>query len=353
MLRLYKPLEADAIEELHSLVEHLVNHVWCEADENDCLSKLKDKFVILVETYDWLKSDVLEIYEECKPLTSDERQAIKDAFRINNCIEDLCNGVLEPVHLSDLPEVVEKKMKSIFVKFYEDLLNKAKVGGDKLEYYKALYRKNKFRFCPCCGYVAFETGQTDVREAYDHYLPKALYPFASVNFKNLVPLCYKCNSDRKKAKDPIKDKQKAYYPFRSKELDATISINISTGFIKSMYENFVNNLDDEDEIQPQISDFKIDIISATEAEQVLTWNRLFDIKGRFSDRTGQFSFSVIKEMWLRHRVRKRDNASASFESTIDSNIDIFNSNIYGDENYLKVPFLNAVKNYDSIMNLYK
>ncbi len=24
-------------------------------------------------------------------------------------------------------------------------------------------------------------------EAYDHYLPKSLYPFNSINFRNLVP----------------------------------------------------------------------------------------------------------------------------------------------------------------------
>lgn len=30
------------------------------------------------------------------------------------------------------------------------------------------------------------------REAYDHYRPKPLYPFNSVNFRNLAPACHEC-----------------------------------------------------------------------------------------------------------------------------------------------------------------
>ena len=35
-------------------------------------------------------------------------------------------------------------------------------------------------------------------------MPKGSYPFISVNFKNLAPMCSECNSSYKLAKDPTK-----------------------------------------------------------------------------------------------------------------------------------------------------
>nr|WP_199158436.1 hypothetical protein [Pedobacter sp. ASV2] len=353
MLRLYKPIPVDPIFELHTLVEHLVCNVWCEANDRDFMLLVHPSFLPIINAYDWLKKDINDIYDDCKNLNNKQKNKIKKAFKVNNRIEDLCNGIIEPIPLSILPEIVEKKMKPLFVKFYEDLLNKAKVGGDKMKFYISLYKQNRFRYCPCCGYVAFESGNTDVREAYDHYLPKSEYPFSSINFKNLIPLCYKCNSERKKAKDPIENKQKAFYPYRTKKLDVKISTKISTGFAQSMYEKFVNNLDQENEALPKIADFEIILTSATESEQLKSWDRLFDIKERFSDRTGQFSFRVLDEMRTRFRIAKSKNAHATFTATIDENIGVFNSLFFEDENYLKVAFLSAIKDYKVIVNMYK
>lgn len=352
MLRIYKPIDANPIYKLHTMVEHLVCEVWCKADGNDCLNKLNADFKTIVYAYDWLKRDVVEIDVECQKLSAAQKASIINAFKINNNIEDLCDGKEEPILLDKLPEIVASRMKPLFVRFYEDLLNKAKVSGDKLEYYKALYQQNRYTFCPCCGYVAFESGQTEVREAYDHYLPKSEYPFASVNFKNLVPLCYKCNSDRKKTKDPLKNKRKAYYPFRKGKTDIKIDLKISDGFIKSMYEAFVNNIDEENEPMAKISDFELSLSSETEPDQVKTWDDLFEIKKRFSDRTGQFSFRVLNEMRSRFKADKNKNGAWTFEQTIDENIGIFESDKFIDEKYLKIPFLNAIKKCQGLMRIY-
>ena len=53
------------------------------------------------------------------------------------------------------------------------------------------------------------------REAYDHYLPKVLYPFNSINFRNLAPACHECNSTYKLGKDPAHNpagRRKAFNP---------------------------------------------------------------------------------------------------------------------------------------------
>jgi hypothetical protein len=67
---------------------------------------------------------------------------------------------------------------------------------------------------------------THQKEDYDHLLAKSIYPFASVNMRNLARMGQKCNRTHKKAKDLIWDatKQiKAVNPYIN-------SMNISLDF---------------------------------------------------------------------------------------------------------------------------
>lgn len=351
MLRTIIPKDDDPIFSLHKLAEHIVCDIWYNADENDWLDKLKEEHKGIVNAYSWLKTGISTIYKHCRKLTDVERDQIKQAFYQNNDIEGLCDGNL-PVYLNQLPSIVRTKMKPLFVKFYKELLERVKVEGDKLEYYKALYKTNRFKYCPCCGYMPFDTGELDRREAYDHYLPKSKYPFASVNFKNLVPLCYKCNSDRKKNKDPIESRRKAFYPFRKKPINLEISTNLSDGFVLSLYEFIVNDLDELDTEPPQIKDVKIKIVS-DEQEQADTWDELFAIKNRFSERTGQFSYSVLRKLSRRFRKRHSQENEWSFTQTLDEYIQDYENDKDMDEKYLKIPFMRAVKKNYSIVNVYK
>lgn len=350
MLHVYKPIENDPIFELHEFAEHLVIDIWCNANEINCFNKINGKYQILINSYQWLKDSIVEIDNLCEGLTPFEQLKIEQAFKINNDIEGLCNGNV-PVYLDQLPKVVEDKMKPLFVKFYEELLNRDKVKGDKLEYYVAIYKKNRFKFCPCCGYMAFDTGLLDRREAYDHYLPKSEYPFASVNFKNLVPLCYKCNSDRKKAKDPIENNRKAFYPYRKDPIKLDIEITLEGKFMKSLYENIINDIDEDDTEIPKIEDITVNIESE-ENEQVETWDDLFTIKDRFSERTGQFSFSHLSKMKRRYMEEKSNDPAWKFSQTLDKHIKDYENDKYIDEKYLKIPFMIAVKKNESLLKVY-
>jgi hypothetical protein len=349
MLRPYKPIVDDPIFELHAFAEHLVCDIWCNADGNDCIAKIKEKFNDIT-SYDWLKEEVVKIDKLCQNLNSFGRARIKFAFLRNNDIEALCNGE-SPVSLNQLPKVVEKEMKPLFIKFYEYLLGRDKVKGDKLQYYIELYKANRFKFCACCGYMAFDTGQLDRREAYDHYLPKSDYPFASVNFKNLVPLCYKCNSDRKKDKDPVKNGRKAFYPYRNHPIDIDINTSLGAGFIPSLYECFVNDVDENDLDVPKVQDVNIELLS-NEQEQIETWEDLFQIRGRFSERTSQFSFGHLNKMKRRFNDKKSENSKWEFVQTLDYYIRDYEKDKYTDEKFLKIPFMHAIKKCDSLMKVY-
>ncbi|RYE16362.1 MAG: hypothetical protein EOP45_17635, partial [Sphingobacteriaceae bacterium] len=205
MLRTYKPLVSHTVFAYQILIEHLISNVWCNAEEGvDCISLLSADFEIIYSSREWVKDSVDSIYELCKLLTPDERAEIREAFVINNCINDFCEATKKPIELSQLPKVVTDLMKDFLIKCYSDLIS----AKEKLDYYNELIKKNKsIKFCPCCGLLPIESPESKYREDNDHYLPKAEYPFASVNFDNLPPLCSKCNKKCKSTKNPFESTQ--------------------------------------------------------------------------------------------------------------------------------------------------
>ena len=78
--------------------------------------------------------------------------------------------------------------------------------GLRDENYRQLYNQMKWKVCAFCGVELLDApGQK--REAFDHYLPIARYPFADVNFRNLPPMGAKCNSRYKGQQDILLDSE--------------------------------------------------------------------------------------------------------------------------------------------------
>jgi hypothetical protein len=349
MLRVCTPIDNDPIFELHGFAQHIVCDVWCEQDNRNCVDKI-DVIYQPILSYDWVLSKIMEIDKICEGLSPVALTKIKAAFITNNKIEEICNGVTA-IYLNQLDEVVQNEMQPLFIQFYEELLERSKVGGDKLKFYNSLYRINRFKFCICCGYMPFDTGLLSRREAFDHYLPKSKYPFASVNFKNLMPLCYKCNSDRKKDKDPVEGGRKAFYPFRNTHTVIDITTSLGAGFMRSLYETFVNGVDEYNMDPPDLTDIKIEI-NSLEQEEVDTWEELFQVKGRFSERTSQFSFSHLLKMKRRFNDKKLTDPQWQFDQTLNYHISDYENDKFSDEKFLKIPFMKAMKKQLSFLNVY-
>lgn len=336
MLRLYKPLIDHEIFKLHSILEHLVCSVWCEACEDDCSTKLNADIKDIYDSYDWLKTEVDEIYRLCKKLKPEQKQLIKDAFVTNNEIEKLCNGESAPKYLDELPDIVKDKMKPLLVDFYETLLERKKVPGTKQDYYQKLIDKNDLRYCPCCGYMPIESSDSDYREAFDHYLPKSKYPFLSVNFKNLVPLCHKCNSDRKGEKDPIENRKTAFYPFSSNNHCIQIMFQIDKTKDLRILER---------------DDLEITLVG--DAQKVETWDRLFDIKERYNDATRGFSKAFLQRIKRRHLEYLKGDASLSYIDSLNKLIADYENDKYEDMKFLKISFLEELKNCTDLIEVYQ
>lgn len=318
------------------MLEHLVCSVWCEACDDACSTKLNAVFREIYDSYDWLKTEIDEIYELCKKLSPEEKQSIKDAFVTNNEIEKLCNGEAAPIYLTELPEVVKDKMKPLLVDFYETLLERKKVPGTKQDYYQKLIDENDFRYCPCCGLILFESKDSKFREAFDHYLPKAHYPFLSVNFKNLVPLCHKCNSDRKGEKNPIENKKTAFYPYSN---DHNHSIQISF------------RLDTTKDLGSLVRG-DIEIYMRGENEKIETWDRLFDIKERYNDTTRGLIKTHLKKIKRMHKIFCDGRENWTYISTLDELIADYENDKYEDFKFLRIPLMKELKKCTQLIDVY-
>ena len=146
-------------------------------------------------------------------------------------------------------------------------------------------------------------------------------PFSSINFENLVPLCYKCNSDRKGAKNPIENNRKTYYPFSKHEHEIQIKFTI-------------DNSVDLDKLERK--DLKIDIIG--DAEKIETWNDLFDINDRYNDVSRSFTKTHLQKIKRRYNISAKNNPDWTYENSLDELIADYEFDKYEDKKFTRSKF---------------
>ncbi|OFY99758.1 MAG: hypothetical protein A3K10_06235 [Bacteroidetes bacterium RIFCSPLOWO2_12_FULL_31_6] len=338
MLRTYKPI-AHPIFTLHTQLEHLVCQVWCNASEyNTCEELLDVNFEMIYNTYGWLRTKIDEIYEKCKLLTVEQRADIREAFVVNNSIKELCDGEIIPIYLDTLPAVVADDMKPLLVDFYNTVIDYVTVPGNKLDYYNLLQEHNQFKNCPCCGLSPIESAESHYREDNDHYLPKADFPFGSVNFNNLVPLCGKCNKKCKTTKNPFEAGRISFYPFDSNHNTVNIEVNI----IES------DTLD-----YRKLSDDDIEIGFDNNINKTETWDWLFRIKERYTEEVKDFSKTELRIIASRLLKNNKRKTGLSYEEILNDLIDEYEIDGFGDRKFLKRPFLESIKSKPEWMAVYK
>jgi len=98
-------------------------------------------------------------------------------------------------------------------------------------------------------------------------LPKGTYPFNSINFKNLVPICHQCNSTYKLQKNPIylRSRRKAFYLYTNDDIEIDVSVTL--------------NLTRKDEITPE--NIEIGFEATDYEEELETWKEVFSIEERY------------------------------------------------------------------------
>lgn len=351
------------MEKMQTFIDFIFFDVWCKApiglEFHPDLFKAEPDLQDVMSEFGFSKkapergrvfyNSVKAIYQLFAGLSPQDIDQFKQWYIGNNDIEKVCAN--DPaallVRYEDIPVVhndLNDQLKSFFAGLYEpkSLLNLAKLKekvGDIRDHYRAFFDTNKKK-CPFCGIDDLLGKHHKKREAYDHYLPKALYPFNSINFRNLVPACHHCNSSYKNSKDPAytpKDlagavaRRKVFYPFSTENYAVDLQVTLRHTDIKKM--------------SPADIDFSFG--PATIAEQIDTWKDVYGIeeryRGKLLDGDGEAWLEQVLIEWRWHDESAGADGKAPEEYLRDLGRHAERSP-YTDANFLKNAFLQACKN---------
>lgn len=231
-------------------------------------------------------NQLVALYKRCQKLDVEKIELLHFAFESNNQIERLCRKEIVPFRFKDLLSKYKKdkewksfleSLKTFCNALYSEYvyLKAFEVRyGTLKEYYNAMVKNDSI--CHCCGIGSVLTEDNTPRDAFDHYLPKAIYPFVSLNFKNLLPACYHCNSSYKQESDTLFEKVgknekqvKAFLPFSNigdSHYHIAVDVKMATRY------NREKTMADDIIVSCQCSGY---------SEEVQTWQRLYKINEQY------------------------------------------------------------------------
>lgn len=311
MIYAYKYL-VDDIEKLHEYVEAFFHKMYLRSTSAVFNQSLLDKdFLKLAKSKpDLVLKPIKSIHTEFKKLDSASQKLVVDGFKNNNSIEDLCKGTLTPMLYPELKKISSKlseQIKILFSNLYEEIINKEYFSSKKQHFINFRTLNESNLICPFCGLNSLLSdgdGKDNKKDDYDHWLSKGKYPFNSVNFKNLVPMCAHCNQKYKQQKNtifetPLKGKpirKKTFYPYGNDIIQNGITVNI----IASNTTGLKND------------NWSLELIGPSyQLEEIESWNRMFDIKTRYKNKIKtRYSTS-----WFEHvkNLYKKRKANVDFD----------------------------------------
>lgn len=333
------------LDKLHQYIAHTVLEVWCKANGPFSITLLHKDFQPLVKAVaknknDYLLKPIKAIYRHFEPISPADKKKIARGFKSNNQIEGLCDGSIRPMRYEDI-EKISKPLATELNPFFKNLYTKLlglkviKDGcGELKEHYEKFMYTNDNGKCPFCGLLDIKSELLRVRDAYDHYLPKDIYPFNSINFKNLVPACHTCNSSYKLVNDPIREKttlkrRKAFYPFARKIPAYKIGVSI-------------DKIDSRNHKKNKLS---VSFSSVAAKAEVAGWADVYGIRERYTDKCS----SKDSKYWLKQMLDERMNKPGfDLRKYIRARK---KDPAYLEYNFLRIPFLEGYIKYTGFNNI--
>lgn len=333
------------MEKMQAFIDFIFHEVWCKApvsgpfglnlfDANAELREVMEAFLYSdAAGADFFYGHVERIYGLFSALTAAQISQFQHWYQGNNDLENLCANDPQ-VHLArhaDIAvthEALGEQLAAFFKGLYsQSLLDlaalRAKIG-DIDDHYQAFVTTNKADKCPFCGINDLLGEYHSKREAYDHYLPKALYPFNSINFHNLVPACHECNSTYKLSKDPAHSatgRRKAFYPYTATPYAIELQVTLKHLDIANLMPADVNL-----QFGPAVLNEKID-----------TWKDVYGIEERYK---AKFCSNDARDWLEQVRILHRHHNLAPTAYLVSLNEQAQQSPITNC-NFLKRPFLEA------------
>lgn len=330
---------------MQEYVDYIFYELWCKAPSraydislfvgNDELKEIVTAFHYSNTKWgDFFVTKIQEIYEIFQELTTIQIDKLKNWYKANNDVEKLCANDVSfmPVtykELKDYNVALADKLELFYKNLYNhDFLSlsdlKSKVG-ELREHYDCFMRENNRKICPYCGLHDMKGIHHSKREAYDHYLPKDIYPFNSINFRNLAPACNECNSPYKAGKDPLHDsshnRRKAFYSYALEEPEIRIELEI------------LNN--DLESLKPE--DINMQFDSSKHTEEIETWKEPFGIEERYKLKC----LGETARYWESQVLDEMSEKGISPQEALEKLKRQAKRFPFQDANFLKIPFLEA------------
>lgn len=338
------------MEKMQTFIDFIFYEVWCKAPVNGDYSlnlfaanpELHE--VMSAFHYDdskgaeFFSGHVERIYGHFSGLSAGQINQFQLWYQGNNDLEKVCANDPE-THLARYSDIAvnHKSIADQLGTFFKGLYShldiaalRAKIGSID-DHYVAFTQINSTGKCPFCGMIDLLGPNHLPREAYDHYLPKALYPFNSTNFRNLVPACHHCNSSYKTSKDPVytpKDPVRAvrrravFYPYKAAGHAIELRIDLQHSDIAKLTP----------------ADISLQFGPAALDEEIDTWKDVYRIEERYkaklcTESDGKAWLAQVLDEWKELGRDPQDFLQALTLNTL--------KRPYTDCNFLKKPFLDA------------
>jgi len=345
MLFPYRPVR-HGMRQMHGFVAYIFARVWCRAPHREYSIDLFRSLPSLYSIMEQLDREdkagvekgagaffyrhVNEIFIEFKSLSPGDIKSFRKMFLANNNIHALCEGRETPFRYSvGTTSALQVKIKKFFSElygcgFFNLKVVKDNIGADLHDHYKTFAKLNQMPCCPFCGLQPMDTEYDPTREAYDHYLPSSVYPFNSVNFRNLSPSCHKCNSQYKLAKDPLMDDagspRRAFYPYSRKRYGIEVSIQFT--------------ISGQRPTEPK--HIQVDLACAGYDQEVATWNAIYKIKDRY---VAKCCAPPTSTAWLNRILIECRNYGRSPKEALEAELLACAESQWVDASFLKAAYL--------------
>lgn len=350
------------MERMQRFINFIFYQVWCRArkfdgydltlfDANPPLKEIMLSFAYdHTAAGDRFSSQIQSIFQSFAPLSREQIAQFKRWYQGNNNLEKVCANVpnAQLARYADIA-VNHKKLSEQLGTFFKGLYSqslldlaalRAKIG-DVDDHYKNFVQINKVGKCPFCGISDLLSEYHTKREAYDHYLPKALYPFNSINFRNLVPACHYCNSSYKTSKNPAytpKDpagavrRRAVFYPYKPVTHAIELQVILQTSDIENLAPN----------------DIALQFGPDAVAEEINTWKDIYGIEERYKaklcgENDGKYWLTQVLDEWREYGRNPSDFLTALARQT--------RTRPFADCNFLRKPFLEACEARGLLQNL--
>ncbi|MBB6240551.1 hypothetical protein HDC90_005236 [Pedobacter sp. AK013] len=322
MIYFYKTISPHLIENLHKYLHYFFSQLFAEVHPTfDHVFYIHTDFKDIVDEYPDINTSLTTITSSYLILSKKDKALVRKIYLHNNAIEEICNNKKKPFPFDDLPLSVQTPIRNLYDSeglLYSMLTKKtgypkikSKCGSLK-KHFESFRKVNQYSVCPFCGMENLMTEKETNKNEYDHYFSKGRYPFCSINFNNLVPICDYCNKSGNKGQKDIpfiprsKPRKQGvlYYPYSQNIPKHEIGLQIISPTT--------------DLSNPKKWNLIISATPKTNEKRKDRWVEIYNIEDRYKGKIAQDSYKWkerIKEKY-RMRCKKRGISFKDFKEDI-------------------------------------